>query len=323
MRDTRDHRFNHLEVKIGLFLFAAVLACVTGIYIIGVQSDVFSKKIQLYFTVENGSGFVEGLPVKLSGFRIGRLVKTSLNQDARVDVEIQILQRYQQWVRQDSKIRRTKESLVGDDILEIDAGSSHLPALEDGDTIGYERIKTLEEHAAEIADELKPVLIQVAEIIAYVNDPDGDFKNSLHNFQNLSRQLVSTSANLEKDIRATLARVDQTFVAVDGMLADSRTTINALHGTLTQVDSAVGSVAQNIPSLLSRLQKILDHLEKLSADLLVMTSEATPHIPPLLLRVDQVLGDTETLINAVQDVWLIRNNIPADPTPALEADSYE
>lgn len=323
MRDTRDHRFSHLEVKIGLFLFAALLAGVVGVYIVGAQNDLFSQKIQLYFTVDNGSGFVEGMPVKLSGFRIGRLVKTSLNQDARVDVEIQINQRYQQWVRQDSKVRRTKESLVGDDIIEIDAGSSQLPALEDGDNIRYERIKTLEEHAAEIADELKPVLMQVAEIIAYVNDPEGDFKNSLRNFANLSRQLVSTTVNLESDIRATLARLDQSFTAVDGMLADSRTTINSLQGTLVQVDSAVGNVAQDIPSLLNRLEKILDHVEKLSADLLVMTSEATPHIPPLLLRVDQVLGDTETLINAVQDVWLIRNNIPADPAPALEADSYE
>lgn len=323
MRDTRDHRFSHLEVKIGLFLFVALLACVVGIYIIGVQSDIFSKKIQLYFTVENGSGFVEGMPVKLSGFRIGRLVKTSLNQDARVDVEIQINQRYQPWIRQDSKVRRTKESLVGDDIIEIDAGSNQLPALEDGDQIRYERSKTLEEHAAEIADEIKPVLIQVAEIIAYVNDPEGDFKNSLHNFKILSRQLASTIVNLESDIRGTLAQASQSFAAVDGVLVDSRTTINSLQGTLTQVDSVVGNLSQNMPSLLIRIEKILDHLEKLSADLRVMTSEATPHIPPLLLRVDQVLGDTETLLNAVQDVWLIRNNIPADPSPALEADSYE
>jgi len=55
MRDTRDHRFTQLEVKIGLFLFAALLACVVGIYIIGVQSDLFSQKIQLSFTVDNGS----------------------------------------------------------------------------------------------------------------------------------------------------------------------------------------------------------------------------------------------------------------------------
>lgn len=323
MPDTRDHRFSHLEVKIGIFLVMALLASAVGIYIIGVQSDLFSKKFQLFFTVENGSGFVEGMPVKLSGFRIGRLVKTSLNPDAKVDVEIQIIQRYQQWVRQDSIVRRTKESLVGDDIIEIDAGSSRLPALEDGDSIRYERIMTLEEHAAEIAEELKPVLTQVAEIVAYVNDPNGDVKNSLHNFKNLSRQLISTTANLEGDIRGILTHLEETFTALDGVLADSRATIQTLQGTLVQVDSTVGTLDQRIPSLLTHLENSLAHLEKLSADLVAISAETAPHIAPLLLRADRVLGDTEVLINAVQDIWLIRKNLPASPASTLEADSYE
>jgi phospholipid/cholesterol/gamma-HCH transport system substrate-binding protein len=312
-----------MEVKIGIFLCCAVVALMAGVYFIGMESDLFTAKYRLHFTVERGTGFTKGMPIKLSGFRIGRIGNISLNQDARVDIEMQIARKYQQWIRQDSSARLIKESLVGDDIIEINAGSPAKRMLENGDAIRFVKTKTLEEHAAEVADEVKPVLIETRDIVSYINNPEGDFKRSLSNIEGLSRELQGSRTQLSGQLAVTFAHLNQVIAKGGETLDQAQITLRTLENTLQNVDQSVGTLDSRLPQLLETLGGSLTNLQQISADLVAVVHETAPQLSPLLERVDGVIEQTETLVDAVQDIWLIRKHIPPDPSPLLPGDSHE
>jgi phospholipid/cholesterol/gamma-HCH transport system substrate-binding protein len=73
MKREQDPRFRHLEIAVGAFVTAALAALIAAIVYIGIENRLFTKKYHLRFTVDRGTGFSQGMPVKLSGFRIGRV----------------------------------------------------------------------------------------------------------------------------------------------------------------------------------------------------------------------------------------------------------
>ena len=79
MKQVQDPRFRHLDATVGAFVAVSVAALVAAIVYIGIQNNLFTKKYHLRFTVDRGTGFAQGMPVKLSGFRIGRVLTTRLD----------------------------------------------------------------------------------------------------------------------------------------------------------------------------------------------------------------------------------------------------
>ena len=127
-----DTRFKHLEKKIGLFAAIAIAGAVAVVLFIGADKDLLTPKYRLKFTTEKGTGFSKGMPVKLSGFRIGRIKNISLNEQAMVDIDMDIAEKYQKWIKTDSMAKLVKEGLVGDSIIEVSVGSSTAQILKTG-----------------------------------------------------------------------------------------------------------------------------------------------------------------------------------------------
>lgn len=352
MSEGLDTRFHHLEAKIGLFLALALAAGLGIIFYIGAGSDLFTPKYQLHFIVDKGTGFAAGMPIKLSGFRIGRIDEIALNQEARVEIRIQIARKYQQWIRADSLARLVKEGLVGDEVIELSVGSPGQRMLDDGDLLNFEKTKSLNEHAAEIADQVKPVLLEVAAIITYINNPEGDFKKSLRNLQLLSSDLRTLRGEAGQQLTATVANLNQTITKVGTTLEHSQDSLHAFETSLGGVNRVVGSMEESLPALLQRLaqtlehlkqtssnlhqvsaaglpdllqrlDRILDNLEQTSATMKQVSAEAGPRIPELVAEVDTTVKETRQVIGAVQEIWLIRNKLPAEKPLLLEGDSHE
>ncbi|MBV5349751.1 MCE family protein, partial [bacterium] len=175
----QDPRFKHLERKIGLFSLLALAGVALVVLLVGAQKDLFTPKYLLHMTVDRGTGFNKGMPVKLSGFRIGRITDMALNEQAMVEITIEIAKKYSKWIRNDSTVKLVKEGLVGDSIVEISVGSLDKPELKAGDAITYLKTKGLDELADEIGEKIKPVLIEIRDIIGYINDPKGDLKKAI------------------------------------------------------------------------------------------------------------------------------------------------
>ena len=80
----------------------------------------------------------------------------------------------------------------------------------------------------------------------------------------------------------------------------------------------------NREQLLQRIDATLKNLEKTSAQLRTAAEEAGPQIPPLLERADDVVRDTGTLVDSVQQMWLFRSDTARPAAPRLLlGDSHE
>lgn len=317
MTDRGDARFRHLETKVGLFVVLALVACIAVVLFIGYQSDLFTASYRLSFTVDRGTGFVRGMPIKLSGFRIGRIERITLNDEARVSIDIQVGHKYQRWLREDSVARLVKEGLVGDAIIEITAGSPQSRMLEEGDTLRFEKTKSIEEHIDEISEKVKPVLMQVSDIISYVDDPKGDIKQSLAHINALTGSLQGTRRktdrlidNASDDIRQISTRIERTVTSLDASIA--------------RLDRILAALEDRTPLMLERTDRTLTHLERLTSNLSDATQQVAPHVTPLMQKTDQVLNRTDQLVESAQKIWLLRPEAKEPPQPQIApGDSYE
>ena len=266
------------------------------------------------------------MSVKLSGFRIGRVTAISLNNQAMVDIIIEIDSDYRTWIRSDSTVKLVKEGLVGDSIIDLSVGSPTKPQLKDRDSITYIKTKALDELADEIAQKVKPVLIQISDIISYVNDPDGDLKRTIRNAEQLTRKLDGTRQNTDRLLLSAADNVQLVTSRTSSMLDSTRMKIDSidLAPTLTRVNSTLDQLGNKLPALLEKTDATLYNINKISYETRLLTEKAFPKIPGVISQAEEVMLSTDRLINSLQNSWLLRDtSTPAEKRSFIGGDSYE
>jgi phospholipid/cholesterol/gamma-HCH transport system substrate-binding protein len=304
MKET-DPRFARLTGKVGLFFVIAVIGIMATVVFIGIERGLFTAKYKIYFTVDKGTGFFEGMPVKLSGFKIGKIDSMSLDEHAKVKVTLLISRKYGKWIREDSKAILTKEGFVGETVIDVTVGNKSKPVLKDDSAIQFEKTRGLED----IAEEVKPVLNEIRDIISYVNDPKGDIKQALANLKTLSSGLNATKESVDK----LLKNADSN---ISGVSSDASK-------ALKNIDKTVSSMNEKINPVIDKLNRTMDNAEKTTANLKDAVEKAAPKIPSLLNKGEDTLGDTDEVVKSLKQIWPIRLFIEKPKDSLIHGDSYE
>jgi len=302
-----DPRFRNLERKLGIFMAVAVAGVVIAAILFGLQKDLFTRKYHLRFTADRGTGFTKGMPVKLSGFRIGRVTAMKLNKQASVDVTFEIDADYVGWIRKDSTVKLVKEGLVGDTILDISAGSPGKPQVKDKDTVVYEKTKGLDELADDLAEKVKPVLAEVRDIISYINNPEGDLKRTIRNTELLTRNLDGTRRHADTLLVTANDRVQTISSRADSTLETVRGKIDSidLTPTLNRINTTIERIDARIPTVLDKTENTLDNVNRISLETRLLAEKAFPKIPGVLSQAEDVMFSTDRLLNSLQNSWLL------------------
>jgi phospholipid/cholesterol/gamma-HCH transport system substrate-binding protein len=319
-----DPRFRHLKKKVSGFIALALALVCLVVFFIGKEHDLFTQKYELRFTVEKGTGFTRGMPVKLSGFRIGRVKSISLNESATVDIVLQIDSRYQKWIHSDSRARLQKEGLVGDMIVDVSVGSATTPLLRHQDRLAFEKTKGLDELADEIAEKVKPVLVQIRDIIEYVNDPKGDLKQSFRNIHALSAQLENTRRHADELLGSGTTAVNASAARVDRVLTEADSRLKELAPALAHLEKSGATLEQRLPPLLEKLDGTVGNLLEISRTTAATSSRVMPRIPPMVENAEETLDRGNRLLEGVSGIWPLSSAVPPPATERLvPGDSHE
>ncbi|MCK6509660.1 MlaD family protein [Myxococcota bacterium] len=248
-----------IEIRVGVFLIAALLIGGVIIFIVGTANRAFDKQVSVYSSFENVAGLSVGSMVTLSGFKIGVVDKiwlmsteekqkdlereTKRNQEMiallkdagqaipkelqstpkvnprSIRVRMKIDSSILSKIRADSVANVKGKGLLGDSLVDISIGTKGSNLKEEGDVQG-ETPKGL----SEILVQVKDIAKDAGKTVSLINDILGQYKDQ----------------QLTANIKGIVA-------SVDGMMSKVRTGPGLAHDLLFSKElsrSVQGSVVE-------------------------------------------------------------------------------
>lgn len=306
--EQRDPRFKNLERKVGIFVLFALVMLSVIFFFMGKERGIFTTKYLLFLTVDSGSGFIEGIPVKLLGFKIGKVRSLALTQEAKVRVALEINKEYQRLIRKGSVARLLKEGFIGDTVIEVTVGPSSGKIIEDKGEIPFERMGGIEEFAKEI----KPVLQEVKETISYINNPEGDIKKAITNIERLTEGLLATKDNLDELLKEAKGTIKEATPAITSMDNIGKKTLPVMDKTAVVMDK-IFTITSDTEKVLKKLPEIMDKVDKVMNDIIKLSdtiSNKSHGIKNMLEDTEDVLKDTKEILKGVKESWPINSMLP-------------
>ncbi len=311
-----DPRFKHLEKKVFIFIILGIGILITTIYFLGKQKDLFAPKINLHFTTNTAFGYSEGMAVKLAGFRIGEVSKITLDEQAKVIIDLEIKKRYQKWIREDSVVTLKKEGYIGESFIEISFGSLDKPELKDGDKITFKKARGLEDIAQEIVEELKPVALDVKNFVMYITDPKGDVTRILRNTSQLTMELNKTTLlvqDLLKDTKPIIKNIEDITKNIKTESENLPRVTGEINKSLENMRTLTENLKNDIPKIIDESNKTMVNINRITKDI----SKEVPKTGAILDNVDDISENTKDITESIKRSWFIRRNLPREPSPSI------
>lgn len=301
----KDPRFKNLERNVGIFISIVIVLLFVIFFFMGKERGIFTKKYTLFFTVDSGTGFIEGMPVKLLGFKIGKVKSLALTSDAKVKITLEINKEYQKWIRTGSVAKMLKEGVIGDSVVEVTVSPPSSKTIEEGGELHFEKVGGIEE----LAKEIKPVLQEIKDTISYINNPEGDIKKALANIKDLSEGLLNTNDNLNdvlKETKGTVTKATSAFgeahSAFSKFAAVGEKAMPVID-KLNIVAEDAGKASKKIPEVVDKVDQVMDDVQHLSEILY----KKRYGIKNIIEDTEDILIDTKEIIKGAKDSWPIKS----------------
>lgn len=207
----------------------------------------FDQELTLRFSSETGSGLSVGMPVRVSGFRVGRLASMQLNAKGTVDGEIAIQEAQSAFFRQGSYLEIARDQLIGIAALDLRSFQSEGPALAKNGRIEIRQAAGMGDFGKQLADRVDPVLAQLTFTLQSLNNRLNDpslvkaMGSTDVTLENLNRVMVETQLTL-KETRGSVS-------LLEGNVSSLTTELTVLSKELTQFSQRSGQLSTELTGL--------------------------------------------------------------------------
>jgi len=277
------------QVFVGIFVIVAATLLVITVFTL---TGVFASSTRTYHAkFPNAAGLEPGATVRFGGGpKVGRVEKIKIDpvDPSLMDMEFSV--KSDTPVKTDSHVAILSFSPLGDNHLEIKAGSQNAPRAPDGATlpadsyVGFNdltaQINKMAPQAQELLANLNERVTQLKVTIDRVNDLLND-----RNRENVSATLSDLHGMLAEDrpqIKKTLNNVSAASEKIGPLLDQIHNTIQQVDGTLNKVDGLIGDNREDIRAAVIKLRESLEHVSSLTAQLDQMLDNNDYNIEELL-----------------------------------------
>jgi len=292
-----DRNFDFLVGLIGIvFLFLSIFVLIY----LGIKKDLFSKRITYYVIAQSGENIERGIPVKLSGFKIGEVVELYLTQIDYIKIKIRVLERYKKWFRQDTQVILDQEGIIGNPYLKVIPGSKKSPVLPPKSTIKLAKVAGIKE----IVADAQPVIADAKKIVANIRKMTDEFLD-----KNASMQ--KTIFNLEK-VSANLVKITDKLLSEKGLiyyLTEDKRPVERVDRLLEHINNLIVTV----DNTLQNATEVINGLGPLEEELKNTIQNATLFVRDLRFlktKIDPILDDTKYITGEIKkaskDIYLLK-----------------
>lgn len=116
-------RFNPIERMAGAFILFAVIGTMISGGAVLVRKGFFEKKLPFKTLIPSNESIYTGMPVMMSGVRVGKVDEIELDSVGGAEVFFSVRSKYVDRVRADSRVSISRQSLLGEKIFDLSAGT--------------------------------------------------------------------------------------------------------------------------------------------------------------------------------------------------------
>ena len=184
------------ETIVGIFVVASMAALLVMVLIVAQQEGLFHEYVTYRTIFKNVSGLKSGSEVHLAGVTVGNVLNTAINPEGNIVVTFQVLKKYSDRIRDDSRSTIGFMGLLGDKSLDLTAGSLSKAAIPpEGLVTAVEPldITQLLARAAPSLEDLQKVITNLVSLTDDLAEPGSDTRKILvrsqgHRLQDQRRQ---------------------------------------------------------------------------------------------------------------------------------------
>ena len=263
------------NITVGVFVLLGIIIFIAGIFVLGGQQKRFTKSIKIIAVFNDVGGLKAGNNVWFSGVKIGTVKRISFYGTAQVEVDMNIEESSQQFIRKDANATISSDGLIGNKIVVITGGTTSHPEVEDGD-----RLKTVaalsSDQILETLQENNNNLLRVTkdfkELVGNLRKGKGtvgavltdsivadNFKRAMRNLERASDNTVNLTGSVSK-----FASRLNTPGSLANQLVTDTTVFRSLKRSATRFESAMTSADQSINTLSRTAENVNKASEKLN-----------------------------------------------------------
>jgi phospholipid/cholesterol/gamma-HCH transport system substrate-binding protein len=312
------------QAIVGLFVLVVAALLIVTVFLKSGTLDKADTPFHAFF--KNAGGLQPGAEVRyLNGPPVGRIGKVQFDQQDPTRMKVDFTAKPDIPVKTDSVVAITSTSPLGENFLEILAGSPQaaraprdaiLKAKEPTSFSDIaDRISELTPEANELLRNLNDRVVEVKVTLARVNDLLND-----QNRQNVSASLGEIRGMLHEDrplIRSTLTNVNDAATKLQPLIDNFQRTVTKVNGTLDKVDGMISDNREDLRQSIINLRQALANANSMVASLnttVISNSENLDEIIDNLRHTTENLNSfTETI--KTRPYTLIRDSAPKAHKP--------
>src|ERR1700675_1539718 len=312
------------QVFVGLFVIVAVALLIATVFSL---SGAFAGPARHYHAkFHNAAGLERGATVRYEGGpKIGRVegVKIDAKDPTFMDMEFSVKDDLP--IKTDSRVAILSFSPLGDNHLEIRAGSPGAQRAADGailpadQYVGFneltEEINKVMPQAQELMGTLNLRMKDLSVTIARVNDLLND-----KNRANISASISDLQAMLREErpvIKSTLSNVNGASVKLAPMLDDLKKTSDQANETLKKFDAMLGENREDLHASIKKLRESLNSVSSITRRLDQTLDINTETIDELFMNMRDVSENLREFTDIIKTrpSELIRSTSPHEHKP--------
>lgn len=280
---------------VGTFVLIPVLILAAAGFWMSKTEHLFEPTYHVKARLSKSYGLEPGSPVVVSGIRIGRVKQVDLNDRGTVDLQLQLLTRYQNMVKDNSELRITKSGIVvGQTQVDIGMGTSGSPILTDEATIQAVEPRDI----GDLINEIEPVLMAVKQTLLRVETITQDLQGGLK----AGSKALEQVAQATQDLPAVVVSVQRTVASVEQMAAalpDMTGSIKRTLGVVDRVTADVQHTTSKLPAILESAHSTLTSVKRLSDSV----GEVSQELLPVIQTAHTTLTDVSTLVRGAKQTF--------------------
>lgn len=245
------------EVKIALVAIVGIVLLFFGMHFLK-GLTLFSSNNNYYAHFADVSGLSVSSPVYANGYRVG--VVEGINYDySRPDNIVAVIGLDEKLSLPKGTTAEISSDLLGNVKLELKLGPNPVELLAKGDTIYGGMQQGMMDKAANLMPQVETMLPKLDSILTSLNAlmADPAIKNSLHNVDEITANLATTTQELNRLSLSLNRQVPQMLTKADGVLANTEGITRQLNdldmaATMQKVDATMLNLQQAAATLNSK-----------------------------------------------------------------------